>query len=294
MNFPIHMDDLGEFVALLRNEGFDARFDLFNGQVGIIVGPRGLDPKRMPPDTAALFFPLWELNYVPNRPLVASRKFHDVLEGRPSDWQFNRPYQRGGERERINLRHWNRSASLLGDGELEEGIQQDLIRRFPPNDYPVNIDVSGGHAQTYATVRITNVDARIDETEKAIPENFIDSGGTRTAVLDATERVIGELQRKGRVPAPVKRPKSPLGVPLSLRAIAYFGEGLNLTKNRQITQYEVVGLPPGEQAWIANFGAPYRHNWKTLRATGEVQSDWTGDYRSAAEALAVLQKELVE
>ena len=83
-------------------------------------------------------------------------------------------------------------------------------------------------------------------------------------------------------------------MPLSLRAIAYFGEGLDLTKNRQITQYEVVGLPSGEQAWIANFGAPYRQNWKTLRATGEVQSDWTGDYPSAAEALAALQKELVD
>ena len=30
MNFPIHMNDLGAFVAHLRREGFDARSDLFN------------------------------------------------------------------------------------------------------------------------------------------------------------------------------------------------------------------------------------------------------------------------
>jgi len=289
MNFPIHMDDLGDFVASLRNEGFDARFDLFNGQVGVIVGPCGLDTKRMPPDTAAFFFPLWELNYLPNRPLVESRRFHDIFEGRPPDWQFTRPYQSGEERERINLRHWNRSASLLGE-KLGEGIQQDLIRRFPPNDYPVNIDVNGGQAQTYALVRVTNVNAGIDEMVKAIPEDFVDSGGLRAAVLDATGRVIEELQRKGRLPATARRPKALSGARLSLRAIGHFRKGPDLTIN-QITQYEVLGLPPGERAWIANFGAPYRQNWMTLRATADVQSDWIGDYASAEEALAVLQRE---
>src|ERR1039457_394008 len=114
MTFPLRMDDLGPFVAALRSEGFDARADLFNGQVGLIVGPNGLDPNRMPPDTAGLFFPLWELNYTPNRALVEARRFHDIFENRSPDWQLNRPYQHNAEHERLSLRHWNRSASLLG------------------------------------------------------------------------------------------------------------------------------------------------------------------------------------
>lgn len=91
-SFPIHMNALGAFVKDLKNEGFDARSDLFNGQVGLIVGPKGLEPERMNPGEAALFFPLWELNYEANRPLVAARRFHDIVKNRPSDWQFNKPY----------------------------------------------------------------------------------------------------------------------------------------------------------------------------------------------------------
>ena len=86
------MDDLGVFAEQLRRDGFDARGDLFNGQVGLIVGPKGLDRKRLPSDAKGLFFPLWELNHKANRPLVSARKFHEVFEGRPPDWLFNRPY----------------------------------------------------------------------------------------------------------------------------------------------------------------------------------------------------------
>jgi hypothetical protein len=294
MTAPIHMDDLGPFVANLRSEGFDARTDLFNGQVGLIVGPGGLDPKRMPPNTAGLFFPLWELNYAPNRPLVKARKFHDIFESRPTDWQFNHPYQNPTDHERINLRHWNRSASLLGAGKLEETIQQELIRRFPPSDFPVNIDVVGGQAQTYATVRVTNFEAGIDETEKAMPEDFIGSGGTPAAVLDAAERIISELNRTGRLPAVPKRPSPHPGLKVTLRAIGHVGEGPDVRHWPEVYQYEVQGLPSGERAWIANFGAPNRKNWRILRATNEVQSDWTGDYESVEEALTVIQQEFAE
>jgi hypothetical protein len=92
-NFPIHMNALGRFVSDLRREGFDARSDLFNGQVGLIVGPKGLDGNRMKPGDAAFFLPLWELNFEANRSLVAERRFHDIVEARPSDWEFNRPYR---------------------------------------------------------------------------------------------------------------------------------------------------------------------------------------------------------
>src|SRR5260370_6682399 len=127
MNFPIHMDDLGTFVTLLRTEGFDARTDLFNGQVGLIVGPNGLDHKRMPPQIVGLFFPLWELNYKGNRSLVEARKFHYIFYNRPTDWQHNRPYQNQIEHERINLPHWKRSASQLGNQRLQEVIQQGFV-----------------------------------------------------------------------------------------------------------------------------------------------------------------------
>jgi hypothetical protein len=283
------MDDLGDFVAHLRSEGFDAREDLFNGQVGLIVGPRRLDVRRMPPNTTALFFPLWELNYVGNRTFVETRQFHEIFESRPSDWRVDRPYENQGDHERINLLHWNRSASLLGDRKLQEAIQEVLIRRFPTNAYQLNIDVIGGQAQTYATVRVTNFDAGIDESAKAIPENFLDSGGMLAAVADAAERIIEYLGRTDKIPT-VPQSNATLGnLVLTLRPMTYFGKGPNLQRDHA-TQYEVQGLPPGERAWIANFGAPNRQNWRVLRATEQVQSDWTGDYRSAEEALASLQK----
>ena len=90
--FPINMFDVDDFAKRLKGEGFDARADLYNGQGGLIVGPKGLDPIRMPPDTRAFFFPLWELNHDSNRSLVDARKFHEIFEKRPPDWLYNRPY----------------------------------------------------------------------------------------------------------------------------------------------------------------------------------------------------------
>jgi len=50
-------------------------------------------------------------------------------------------------------------------------------------------------------------------------------------------------------------------------------------------------LPPGERAFIANFGGRNEAHLKVLRVHGEVQEQWTGDYPTENEALAVLQKE---
>jgi hypothetical protein len=291
MTFPIYMDALEAFVAGLRSEGFDARADFFCGQVGLIVGPNGLDPKRLPPDTAGLFFPLWELNYNPNRALVEARKFHEIFESRHSGWKFDHPYQRNEDHERLNLRHWNRSASLLGNKKIEEAIQQELNWRFPPSEFPVNIDVVGGQSHTYAVVQITNFDAGIEENVKAIPEDFIGSGGMKAAVLGVTENAITDLQTKGRIPTASPSQKSHRGVPLSLRAIARAGDGSDIGNWTDVIQYEVQGLPFEERVWVANFGGPYRHDWRILRAKGGVQSDWTGHYESAEEALAVIQRE---
>ena len=90
--FPISALATGVFVNQLKGEGFDAAGDVYNGQVGIIVGPKGLDRNRMPHNETGIFFPLWELNYWTNRPVVEERRFHDIVEVRPKDWLFNRPY----------------------------------------------------------------------------------------------------------------------------------------------------------------------------------------------------------
>lgn len=69
------------------------RANQFNGQVGLIVGPRGLDATRMGPEEAGLFLPLWELNHPDNCRLVVARRFQDIRDGRPADWQYDRPYE---------------------------------------------------------------------------------------------------------------------------------------------------------------------------------------------------------
>jgi hypothetical protein len=296
MNFPIHMTDLDAFVADLRKEGFDARSDIFNGQIGLVVGPGGLDPARMPPNISALFLPLWEINSVPNRARIEARQFQEIIEKRPTGWQLNRPQGDQPERTRINLPHWNRSASLLGGKTLEESVQQELIRRYPPNAVPVHIDVVGGQDQTYATVFVTNADLGINLQGKAIPEDYLGRGTPAIppkmmAILEIAQNIISELQAKGLIPTSQGRTTYP-GLQLSLRAIGRVGNGPDMTKWTDVYQYVVENLPPGEQAWIANFGAPYRQNWKILRATGNVQSDWRGDHQSAEEALAVIEVEL--
>jgi len=52
-------------------------------------------------------------------------------------------------------------------------------------------------------------------------------------------------------------------------------------------RYEVQGLPDGEEADIAEFDK----RWKILKVQNGVQGKWTGDYSTADEALAALQKE---
>jgi hypothetical protein len=74
----------GAFVKQLQAEGFDATGDVFSGQVGVIVGPKGLDSMRLQPNESGIFFPLWELN--DQRELVSKRQFHEIVANRPPDW----------------------------------------------------------------------------------------------------------------------------------------------------------------------------------------------------------------
>jgi hypothetical protein len=78
---------------------------------------------------------------------------------------------------------------------------------------------------------------------------------------------------------------------LSLQVLGTAGEGSDLRHWDTIFEYEVRGLPPGERAFIANFGGRNEAHLKVLRVHGEVQEQWTGDYPTENEALAVLQKE---
>jgi hypothetical protein len=84
---------------------------------------------------------------------------------------------------------------------------------------------------------------------------------------------------------------APLGT-LTLRPVGRAGDGSDLTKWSTVLQYEVCNLPAGEQAWIANFGGPYQDHWRILRATDGEQTDWSGDYQSAEDALRQLESTL--
>jgi hypothetical protein len=56
----------------------------------------------------------------------------------------------------------------------------------------------------------------------------------------------------------------------------------------RVIGYRVGGLPDGTTARIANF----RGYWQIMRINGDnTQSDWSGHYESAEEALAALQKD---
>jgi len=87
--FHVHGQSLPAFVEQLRSEGFDARATE-SPRVGVLIGPKGMDEKRMPIEensfplppkrVEALFFPVSELNRADINMLVAARKFHDMYD----------------------------------------------------------------------------------------------------------------------------------------------------------------------------------------------------------------------
>jgi hypothetical protein len=65
----------------------------------------------------------------------------------------------------------------------------------------------------------------------------------------------------------------PVATGLTLRAIAHIGEGADLQNNRRAFQFEVLGLPPEQQAWIADFDG----DWRVLqprRSAASIQRSW--------------------
>jgi hypothetical protein len=72
---------------------------------------------------------------------------------------------------------------------------------------------------------------------------------------------------------------------LTLRDLAYLGDGSQLGTGRQVFLYEVYGLPAGQQAWVAHLN----ERWQVLRSTGGVQDGWSGDFASSEAALLALE-----
>ena len=73
---------------------------------------------------------------------------------------------------------------------------------------------------------------------------------------------------------------------LTLRENMFLRDGLTFGKNRRAFMFDVLGLPEGQQAQIAE----RRYRWQIRCAVnGGVYGEWSGQYGSAEEALASLQ-----
>lgn len=97
---------------------------------------------------------------------------------------------------------------------------------------------------------------------------------------DAWRPVIDWLKRTSRDPRPSPNQ-------LSMRAITHepTRDGRHV-----VTAYEVLGLPPGQEAWVSYFAG---HGWMFLRAfNGQQDAAWRGHYASAREALQYIETEL--
>lgn len=79
----------------------------------------------------------------------------------------------------------------------------------------------------------------------------------------------------------------PLREGLTLHAIGFVGDGPDLSVNRRVFQYKVLGLPAGHEAWIANATGS---GWEILRAfKGKMSgTGWSRPYRTKEEALSIL------
>ena len=77
---------------------------------------------------------------------------------------------------------------------------------------------------------------------------------------------------------------------LTLRPHRRLGMGPELSDRDRVINYEVVGLPPGESAEIAEID----QHWQIWRTKDGVRGQWTGDYSTAQAALEELQKDFVE
>jgi hypothetical protein len=71
-------------------------------------------------------------------------------------------------------------------------------------------------------------------------------------------------------------------------------EGLRTGVNSGlIREHQVNGMPDGQKAFITKkSGNVLDPRWELRREKDGISTDWTGDYKTPDEALAVLQKEV--
>jgi hypothetical protein len=77
---------------------------------------------------------------------------------------------------------------------------------------------------------------------------------------------------------------------LTLRPTARFGMGPALSGLDRVVNYEVVGLPPGQFAEIAEID----QRWQIWRTKEGVRGRWAGDYSTAEAALEELRKDFLD
>ena len=77
---------------------------------------------------------------------------------------------------------------------------------------------------------------------------------------------------------------------LTLRPIMFLGDGSVSdldSMEREVIQYEVVGLPPKQNVLIGKKDG----HWRILRVRNDVPGTWSGTYLTAEAALAALKAE---
>lgn len=78
-------------------------------------------------------------------------------------------------------------------------------------------------------------------------------------------------------------------MPLSLRERGWARDGQTFGTGSPF-HYDVIGMPPGEEAMIANFPV---QGWKILKIKdGVTTQSWAGEYATVDDALNALRAEL--
>jgi hypothetical protein len=85
-----------------------------------------------------------------------------------------------------------------------------------------------------------------------------------------------------------------MSVTLTKREIAWSRIGPVMGAKVPLIHYRVDGLPPEEKAYIANFGGfPCEDRWRVFHIKRGIKAHWDGDYKTADDALAALQSEIL-
>jgi len=112
------------------------------------------------------------------------------------------------------------------------------------------------------------------------------------ALLDSVKRKAEELLESIEKAEKAAQVLSGETFRLSLRKVGGSIRSGSVAGAGETAQYEVQGLPRGQEAFIANMGGRNQPRWQILRAVNGVQGNWAGKYETATHALAALQREV--